>query len=314
MVVEGFTAPDLSSLSRSQLCDWVNDEFELNITKVEQCGTGAVYCLITDRLLWKYSRDEPSSKRVHMHRVRWDTFNSYDFLENYKVLQKTFKDFNIQKNIDVDSLSKMRMQDNLAFLQWIYNLYTKFYDESENEYGYPGTKERRLQSTKAKFLPCFDPYLEDSNTGPSRPSSHHRINSGSSSTRKLNTQPHSSASTTAFTNKQRRIPSNGSINVTSTTETTKLSRRVKELEEELEQCKKSLEFADKDVANMNIERADYYIKLLRLDKLWRVRAENGALIKPEEIDQCFNGILPPDLVEFEKEFEKEYQDVFQLVE
>jgi len=32
------------SVSRTVLLDWLNDILQLNITKIEQCATGAVYC------------------------------------------------------------------------------------------------------------------------------------------------------------------------------------------------------------------------------------------------------------------------------
>lgn len=36
--------------SRNDLIQWINDLLSLNVTKIEQLGTGAVYCQIMDSI------------------------------------------------------------------------------------------------------------------------------------------------------------------------------------------------------------------------------------------------------------------------
>lgn len=36
--------------SRSELLAWLNELLQVNYTRIEQCGTGAVYCQILDSI------------------------------------------------------------------------------------------------------------------------------------------------------------------------------------------------------------------------------------------------------------------------
>lgn len=65
-------------VSRGELLSWVNDLLSLNLSKVEQCATGAVYCQILDAI---YPGTVPLGK------VKWGAKFDYEFVENYKVLQ-----------------------------------------------------------------------------------------------------------------------------------------------------------------------------------------------------------------------------------
>jgi len=290
-VVDGFNVTVDNALSRRQLIDWVNSEFALNLTKIEECGTGAVYCLIIDKMLWRYQRI--LNKRLnHIYKVRWDTINKYDFVENFKILQSLFKDFNIQKNIDVEGLSQMKMQDNLLFLQWLYCLYIK-YNNDDNEpdqaNNYPGTLERRLFNNRQKYLPW------------NNPANYTNVDKQNSYVPNTTQENNFSFSHNSY---DKGSYKNSSVN----------NQEVLVLRKKIEELEKQLYMADKDVANMNMERAEYYVKLLRLDKLWRVRADAGQLIEPKEIDNCFNNILPHDIMIYQEEFEREYKSVFSLVD
>ncbi|ORY29980.1 calponin homology domain-containing protein [Naematelia encephala] len=96
--------------SRGELLAWLNDLLAPNdIKKLEQCGTGAVYCQVIDSIYG----DLP------MHRVKFNAKMEYEYLDNFKVLQKAFKQHQIDKPIPVDRLVKCKMQDNLEFLQWM---------------------------------------------------------------------------------------------------------------------------------------------------------------------------------------------------
>jgi RP/EB family microtubule-associated protein len=83
---------------------------QLQLTKIEQCATGSVYCQIMDAIY-------PGS--FNLSKVKWGAKFDYEFVENYKVLQSSFDKNGIKKHIEVDKLVKAKYQDNLEFCQWI---------------------------------------------------------------------------------------------------------------------------------------------------------------------------------------------------
>jgi RP/EB family microtubule-associated protein len=71
---------------------WVNHTLELEITDVEQLGTGAIYCQLFDCLY---------QGRVPMNKVNWRAKQEYEFLQNFKLLQGVLDRLGIDKKIDV---------------------------------------------------------------------------------------------------------------------------------------------------------------------------------------------------------------------
>ncbi|KAI7847351.1 calponin homology domain-containing protein [Circinella umbellata] len=105
--------------SRTELVAWLNELLQLNYRKVEQAGTGAAYCQVMDSIYGD----------VHLTKVKFDTKHEYEYVGNYKVLQRTFDKHKIDKVIPVDRLMKCKFQDNLEFVQWL----KQFWDHN-----YPG--------------------------------------------------------------------------------------------------------------------------------------------------------------------------------
>jgi len=97
-------------VSRTDLIAWVNSSLSLNLAKVEQCASGAVYCQIIDMC-------HPGT--VAMKKVNWMAKAEHEYIPNYKVLQAAFDRNAIEKHIDVDKLIRAKYQDNLEFLQWM---------------------------------------------------------------------------------------------------------------------------------------------------------------------------------------------------
>lgn len=97
-------------VSRTELLAWVNNLLQLNLSKVELCASGAVYCQILDSC---------SPGTVAMRKVNWLAKSDHEFIPNYKVLQAAFDKNNIEKHICVDQLIRAKYQDNLEFLQWM---------------------------------------------------------------------------------------------------------------------------------------------------------------------------------------------------
>ncbi|KAJ0426035.1 calponin homology domain-containing protein [Aspergillus carlsbadensis] len=103
--------------SRQELLAWLNNLLQLNLTKIEQCGTGAALCQIFDSIFMD----------VPMSRVKFNVNSEYAYLQNFKVLQNVFARHQVEKPIPVESLSKCRMQDNLEFLQWTKRYWDQHY-------------------------------------------------------------------------------------------------------------------------------------------------------------------------------------------
>lgn len=45
----------IPSVSRAEIIQWINGVLDANYTKVEQCGTGAVYCQLLDSIYRAFS-------------------------------------------------------------------------------------------------------------------------------------------------------------------------------------------------------------------------------------------------------------------
>jgi RP/EB family microtubule-associated protein len=103
-------------VNKNEILKWLNSTYQLNMNKIEQACTGAVYCQIIDSL-------HPG--KVKMHKVNWKARLEHEFLNNYKILQQAFTDCKIAKYIEVSKLAKGKYQDNLEFLQWM----KRYFDE-----------------------------------------------------------------------------------------------------------------------------------------------------------------------------------------
>jgi len=104
-------------VGRAELLAWLNDLLELSYTKVEQCANGAAHCQVFDALF---------PGKVPLHKVNFHAKLEYEFVSNYKVLQKVFDELEIRKHIEVDRLIKAKYQDNLEFLQWVKCCFDRF--------------------------------------------------------------------------------------------------------------------------------------------------------------------------------------------
>ncbi|KAL9064100.1 MAG: hypothetical protein Q9161_009094 [Pseudevernia consocians] len=103
--------------SRQELLAWLNNLLQLNVTKVEQCGTGAALCQVYDSIF----QDLP------MSRVKFNVNTEYAYLQNFKILQNAFTKHQIERPVPVESLVKCKMQDNLEFLQWSKRYWDQYY-------------------------------------------------------------------------------------------------------------------------------------------------------------------------------------------
>ncbi|KAI5221586.1 hypothetical protein E4T42_02465 [Aureobasidium subglaciale] len=102
---------------RQELLQWLNSLCSLNLTRVEQCGTGAPFCAIYDSIFL----DLP------MARVKFNASADYAYLDNFKILSNAFRKHHVDRPIPVEQLVKCKMQDNLEFLQWTKRFWDQHY-------------------------------------------------------------------------------------------------------------------------------------------------------------------------------------------
>jgi len=101
-------------VSKGEIIQWINNAYQMKLTKIEQLGTGAVYCQILDSIY---------SGKVNMSRVNFKAKLEWEFVNNFKVLQQSFLKCNLNKHIEVEKLAKAKYQDNLEFAQWMKRYY-----------------------------------------------------------------------------------------------------------------------------------------------------------------------------------------------
>jgi hypothetical protein len=65
---------------------------KLSVTKIEQLGSGAVYCQILDAI-------HPG--KVNMSKVNWKAHLEWEFINNLKILQQSFLKCGLNKHIEV---------------------------------------------------------------------------------------------------------------------------------------------------------------------------------------------------------------------
>jgi RP/EB family microtubule-associated protein len=116
-------------VGRKEILDWVNSICGLNLAKVEQTCNGAVACQLLDAIY---------PGKVPMSKVDWSANKDYEYINNYKVLQKCFTNLKIDKHIEVDRLVRGKYQDNLEFMQW----FKKFYELNASGQPYEPLSQR----------------------------------------------------------------------------------------------------------------------------------------------------------------------------
>ena len=104
-------------VSKGEILSWINSFFsvtilmtnmviQLNVQKIEQCATGAVYCQIIDAI-------HPNT--VQIGRVNWLAKHDYEYAANYKILQNGFQKAGIARYVDVSYSQLFAHNPGLAY-------------------------------------------------------------------------------------------------------------------------------------------------------------------------------------------------------
>ena len=78
--------------SRHELMEWASRVAAVNLTRIEQLGSGNVYCQILDAAY---------PEKVPLNKVKWQAYLEVEFLHNFKVFQSCLQRLGISKDIDV---------------------------------------------------------------------------------------------------------------------------------------------------------------------------------------------------------------------
>ena len=95
------TSVTTDNLSRHDMLAWVNDCLQTKYTKIEEMCSGSAYCQFMDMLF-------PGC--VQLKKVKFVTKLEHEYIQNFKVLQASFKKMNVDKIVPVDKLIKGRFQ------------------------------------------------------------------------------------------------------------------------------------------------------------------------------------------------------------
>jgi len=130
------TSVTTDNLSRHDMLAWVNDCLTAKYTKIEEMCSGSAYCQFMDMLF-------PGC--IPLKKVKFSTKLEHEYIQNFKVLQASFKKMSVDKIVPVDKLIKGRFQDNFEFIQW----FKKFFDANYDGAPYDAVAARAGQGMGA---------------------------------------------------------------------------------------------------------------------------------------------------------------------
>lgn len=113
------TSVTQENFSRNDYLNWVNESLLMNLTKIEQLCTGAVYCQFMDQLF-------PGS--IALKKIKFNSNLEHEYINNFKALQGSFNKAGVDKVIPIEKLVTGKYMDNFEFVQWFKKLFDANYD------------------------------------------------------------------------------------------------------------------------------------------------------------------------------------------
>ena len=120
-------------MGRSEYISWVNSSLQLSYKKAEEMCTGAAYCQLFDIVF-------PNT--INLKKVKFNTRQEYEYINNFKILQGSFSQLKVEKTIPIEKIVKGKFQDNFEFLQWFREFYYQNYDPDRSIENYEPSKVR----------------------------------------------------------------------------------------------------------------------------------------------------------------------------
>ncbi len=85
---------------------------------------------------------------AQLKRVKWNTKLEHEWVNNWKVVQNSFKEMQVDKVVPVEKLMRGKFQDNFEFLQWFKKFFDANYDGRDYDaLGVRGGIVRRRRGT-----------------------------------------------------------------------------------------------------------------------------------------------------------------------
>nr|AAM10998.1 AT09431p [Drosophila melanogaster] len=103
------THNSLVQWSRGDILDWFNETLQCNLINIEQLCTGAAYCNLMHMLY---------PKLINLKRVKFFSNQEYEYVNNFKELQKAFNKVNVSLPAEVNDLIKGHRVENFKFAVW----------------------------------------------------------------------------------------------------------------------------------------------------------------------------------------------------
>ncbi|CAG9531459.1 unnamed protein product [Cercopithifilaria johnstoni] len=139
MVVNVYsTSATFEQCSRNELLAFVNNFLRSNFTRIEEMGSGAAYCQLTELLF---------PGKISLKKVKWNSRNEIDWIANWRLLQTAWKDLGVKKGVPVERLLRSKFQDNFEFLQW----FKKFFDANYDGHQYDALRARNGEPLPASW-------------------------------------------------------------------------------------------------------------------------------------------------------------------
>ncbi|KRW98441.1 Calponin homology domain [Pseudocohnilembus persalinus] len=128
-----------NQLSRLELLQWLNELVQTDYPKVESLCDGIGFCQVIDAI-------HPNS--INLSKLNFNSKFPDEFALNLKILDDAFKKLRIEKQVRIDKISQGKFQENINFLQWVYNYAQKI---GPSQYrGYNGYQRRQEALSKQR--------------------------------------------------------------------------------------------------------------------------------------------------------------------
>ena len=109
---------------RHEMLAWVNDCLDAQLSKIEEMCSGAAYCQFMDMLfpgkiifiITNIISNSPGS--ISLKKVKFGTNLEHEFIQNFKILQNSFKKMNVDKVCHFAAINSMLDTLQLRLFLW----------------------------------------------------------------------------------------------------------------------------------------------------------------------------------------------------